>query len=44
MLYKIELRLLATNEILEAYDWYELQKKELNNPFITISKKLRINL
>ena len=33
MLYKIEIRPLATIEILEAYDWYELQKEGLGLDF-----------
>jgi toxin ParE1/3/4 len=34
MLYKIELRPLATIEIIEAYDWYELQKEGLGVDFL----------
>lgn len=32
--YKIQARPLATIEILEAYDWFELQKKELGFEFL----------
>ena len=34
MQYKIEIRPLATIEILEAYDWYELQKENLGSDFL----------
>jgi len=34
MHYKIELRPLATVEIIEAYDWYELQKEGLGLEFL----------
>lgn len=34
MQYKIEIRPLATIEILEAYDWYELQKEGLGLDFL----------
>ena len=33
MQYKIEIRPLATIEIIEAYDWYELQREELGFDF-----------
>lgn len=33
--YKIEIRTLATIEILEAYDWYELQREALGSEFLT---------
>lgn len=32
--YKIEIRPLATIEIIEAYDWYELQKEGLGLDFL----------
>jgi hypothetical protein len=32
--YKIEVRSLAAIEIIEAYDWYELQKEELGLEFL----------
>jgi hypothetical protein len=32
--YKIEVRSLATIEIIEAYDWYELQKEGLGLEFL----------
>lgn len=34
MQYKLEIRPLATLEILEAYDWYELQKEGLGVDFL----------
>ncbi|MCW3111137.1 MAG: hypothetical protein JWQ09_5643 [Segetibacter sp.] len=34
MQYKIEIRPLATIEIIEAYDWYELQKEGLGLDFL----------
>ena len=34
MAYKIEIRHLATIEIIEAYDWYELQKEGLGLDFL----------
>ena len=34
MRYKIQLSTLATIEILEAYDWYELQKQGLGEDFL----------
>ena len=34
MAYKIEVRPLATIEIIEAYDWYELQKEGLGLDFL----------
>jgi len=34
MAYKIETRPLATIEILEAYDWYELQREGLGMEFL----------
>ena len=34
MLYKIEIRPLATVEIIEAYDWYESQQKGLGMEFL----------
>lgn len=34
MQYKIEVRPLAAIEIIEAYDWYELQREELGLEFI----------
>ena len=34
MPYKIEIRQLAVVEILEAYDWYELQQKGLGADFL----------
>jgi toxin ParE1/3/4 len=34
MEYKLAFRPLATLEILEAYDWYELQKEGLGNEFL----------
>ena len=34
MQYKIEIRPLATIEIIEAYDWYELQKEGLGVDFL----------
>ena len=32
--YKIEIRPLATIEIIEAYDWYELQRTGLGDEFL----------
>jgi toxin ParE1/3/4 len=34
MAYKIEIRPLATIEIIEAYDWYELQREGLGIEFL----------
>ncbi len=34
MAYKIEIRPLAAIEILEAYDWYELQREGLGMEFL----------
>ena len=34
MAYKIEIRPLATIEIFEAYDWYELQRESLGMEFL----------
>ena len=34
MVYKIEIRPLAAIEILEAYDWYELQREGLGTEFL----------
>ena len=34
MAYKLEIRPLATIEILEAYDWYELQREGLGLDFL----------
>ncbi len=34
MVYKLEIRDLATIEILEAYDWYELQREGLGLDFL----------
>jgi hypothetical protein len=34
MPYKIEVRLLATIEIIEAYDWYESQREGLGAEFL----------
>lgn len=34
MSYKIALRSLATIEIIEAYDWYELQRAGLGQEFL----------
>lgn len=34
MQYKIEVRPLATIEIIEAYDWYELQREQLGLEFL----------
>ena len=34
MPYKIELRPLAAIEVLEAYDWYELQREGLGGEFL----------
>ena len=34
MQYKIEFRPLATIEIIEAYDWYELQREQLGLDFL----------
>lgn len=34
MSYKLELRPLATLEIFEAYDWYELQREGLGLEFL----------
>jgi plasmid stabilization system protein ParE len=34
MTFKLEIRPLATMEILEAYDWYELQKEGLGLEFL----------
>jgi hypothetical protein len=35
MAYKIEFRPLATIEIIEAYDWYELQRTGLGQEFLS---------
>ena len=35
MVYKIEIRPLATIEIIEAYDWYESQREGLGLEFLT---------
>jgi len=34
MAYKLEIRPLATMEVLEAYDWYELQREGLGVEFL----------
>ena len=34
MPYKIEVRTLATIEIMEAYDWYEMQREQLGLEFL----------
>jgi hypothetical protein len=34
MAYKLEIRPLATMEILEAFDWYELQREGLGGEFL----------
>lgn len=34
MVYNLKIRLLATIEIIEAYDWYELQKEGLGMDFL----------
>jgi hypothetical protein len=34
MLYRIEIRPLAAMEVIEAYDWYELQKEGLGADFL----------
>ena len=34
MVYKVEIRPLATIEILEAYDWYEMQREGLGLEFL----------
>jgi hypothetical protein len=34
MAYKIEVRPLATIEIIEAYDWYEMQREGLGHEFL----------
>jgi hypothetical protein len=34
MAYKLEIRPLAAMEILEAYDWYELQREGLGSDFL----------
>jgi toxin ParE1/3/4 len=34
MPYKIEIRTLATIEIIEAYDWYEMQREGLGAEFL----------
>lgn len=34
MAYKLEIRPLATVEILEAFDWYELQREGLGSEFL----------
>ncbi len=44
MQYKIEIRPLATIEILEAYDWYELQKEGLGLDFINELENFYNNL
>jgi plasmid stabilization system protein ParE len=35
MNYKLQVRQLAAREIIEAYDWYELQKEGLGEVFLT---------
>ncbi|MES1217636.1 MAG: type II toxin-antitoxin system RelE/ParE family toxin [Bacteroidota bacterium] len=50
MAYKIEIRPLATIEIIETYDWYELQREglgleflnELDNFYITLQRNPEI--
>ncbi len=42
--YKIEVRQLAVFEIIEAYDWYELQREELGLEFLDELDKLYENL
>jgi len=34
MAYKLEIRPLAAMEVLEAYDWYELQREGLGSEFL----------
>ncbi|MGK2864862.1 MAG: hypothetical protein ACSLE0_23220 [Chitinophagaceae bacterium] len=34
MVYKVEIRPLATIEIIEAYDWYKNQREELGLEFL----------
>ena len=34
MVYKLEIRPLALMEVLEAYDWYELQREGLGSEFL----------
>lgn len=34
MVYKLEIRPLATMEILEAFDWYDLQREGLGGEFL----------
>ncbi len=44
MQYNIELRPLATTEIIEAYDWYQLQKEGLGLEFLNELDKFYNNL
>jgi len=44
MAYKIEIRPLATIEILEAYDWYELQREGLGLEFLQELETFYFNL
>ena len=44
MTYKLEIRPLAVIEILEAYDWYELQREGLGMEFLQELKKIYTTL
>src|SRR5687768_1522890 len=44
MTYKLEIRPLAVIEILEAYDWYELQREGLGMEFLQELEKIYTTL
>jgi hypothetical protein len=44
MAYKIEVRALATIEIIEAYDWYELQRAGLGDEFLLVKSYRKASL
>lgn len=44
MNYRIELRPLAAQEIIEAYDWYEIQREGLGMEFLGELEKFHENL
>ena len=44
MVYKIDIRSLAVVEIIEAYDWYELQREELGIEFLNELESFYKNL
>lgn len=44
MTYKLEIRGVASNEILDAYDWYENQQPELGDRFLEALSDFYANL